>query len=135
MLTYLVVFVYLLILMTTFGDGSKQYESQSVQVFDRYSAGNFSLAEYNLNLTIFSTFYLPPEIGRMAAYQSVGGVLRQLEFETCKNDRRKKILDYWSARGQDKIANMPAFYLQCLDTKDQDSAFIASEEFFKTDFA
>ena len=53
-------------------EGSRQEESQSSQVFDRFKSGQILLAENNFNLTIVSSFEMPENIGHIVAYQQNG---------------------------------------------------------------
>ena len=84
-----------------------------------------------MNMTVFTTFYLPQEIGRVVVYQQNGTEKTELGIETCSGERRDQMIDFWSSRELEGITTMPDFYLQCV----KDEAILASEERFETNFA
>ena len=51
--TYALMIFNLAQLSISFLNGSKQHESVQEQIFDRYSAGNFTIRDYRLNMTTF----------------------------------------------------------------------------------
>lgn len=96
--TFVVIFVYALLLALAFTQGSRQSETSATLVFDRFKAGNFSLFNHHMNVTVFSTFFLPPRIGRVTVYQENGKKSTELGVETCSGERRDEMIDYWSSR-------------------------------------
>jgi len=62
-------------------------------------------------MTVFTTFYLPPEIGRVVVYQQTGNDKIELGIETCGGERRDEMIEFWSSRELDGITAMPDFYL------------------------
>lgn len=64
-----------------------------------------------MNMTVFTTFYLPPEIGRVVVYQQTGNDKIELGIETCGGERRDEMIEFWSSRELDGITAMPDFYL------------------------
>mmetsp|Transcript_31479 Transcript_31479/g.39129 ORF Transcript_31479/g.39129 Transcript_31479/m.39129 type:complete len:132 (-) Transcript_31479:1531-1926(-) len=84
-----------------------------------------------MRLAVFSTFFVPPEIGRLVISQQEGGSEQKLKLMTCKKDRREALIDFWSVRGLENISSMPNYYMQC----PEEDAFLASEQYFKSNYA
>ena len=66
-LTYVLILLNLAGLLMAFFDGSKQEETMSTSVIDRFSAGNFSIEESQFEFAILRFSPLPINIGRLVA--------------------------------------------------------------------
>ena len=61
---YALVIMQLVLLVTVFIDGSNQTEKTQVNALDRFFGGPRKFSEYNLDLIVYSTPNITPEIGR-----------------------------------------------------------------------
>ena len=116
-------------------DGSKQEETQSSAVFDRYLEDPIKLQDNQFNVTLVDTANMPRSIGRFNAYQVLGGyrneVKEELGMSDCTTEDRAALDEFWGSH-ELRIKDMPVSGVRCFYS---DSAYIQSESFFQTNFA
>ena len=66
---YVIMIANFVLLITAYHDGSRQEQKNGYRKIDRHFSEAYYLDENNFELSFFTTFPIPPELGRMKAFQ------------------------------------------------------------------
>ncbi len=101
LITYVLMTVNLISLISAFQDGSKQDEKISTTYVDRFLTEAYNFDEYNLEIQLLTYPPLDPSIGKIIFQHYVEGeVFRPLQITPCikLEERIARMDEYWVPR-------------------------------------